>query len=110
SARANPGVLALQAGLSALATLPLVLVAFTYAVQPVLVDRYGLPAVAALAPLVALVATSLGRGCGIVLCGALILLGGREMGNLAADYRQRDEAIDAHGSLISSHRNDEPVL
>lgn len=106
----NPMALAVQAGLLSLALLPLVLIAFAYLVQPVLVDRYGLPAVAALAPVVALASANLGRICHIALCGALIILGGREMGKCAAQYRQRDAAIDAYVNLIDTLNSDDPVV
>src|SRR5262249_28035449 len=42
-----------QIGLSVLLLLPLALIAFSYVIQPALVDRYSLPAVAGLAPAVA---------------------------------------------------------
>jgi hypothetical protein len=42
-----------QVGMSALLLLPIVLIIFSYAIQPALVPRYSLPAVAGLAPAVA---------------------------------------------------------
>jgi len=85
-----PGELSPLAGLTGLAFLPLVLVAFSFTVQSVLVDRYGLAAVAALAPVVAFAIARVSRGWIVGVCGVLVLLGGREMDSLAAKYRYRD--------------------
>ncbi len=79
-----------MAGLLSLAALPVVLLVMSYVYQPVFVDRYALPAVLALAPLVAWVCLRFPRGLTVAICAGLLLACGLEMRYLADDYRSRD--------------------
>jgi hypothetical protein len=97
------------ASLAALALLPAVLVAFSYALQSVLVHRYALPALLALAPLTAVVTPRLPRLLTLALLllllfGALVALRSE-----AASFRARDRRAD---ELIAALRQatDGPIL
>jgi hypothetical protein len=87
TAVAEPGSMA---GLVGLAALPAVLLVMSYVYQPVFVDRYALPAVLALAPLVAWLCTWFPRWLAVAVCAGLWIVSGLEMHYLAEDYRSRD--------------------
>ncbi len=110
AARAGTVAVGLQVGLLALALLPVVLVAFSFTCQSVLVNRYSLAAVAALGPAVAFLLRRTGRVWIIALCGAAVLLGVREMGDLAAGYRYRDHESDELCALVGSRHGDGVIL
>lgn len=92
----GPGPLA---SLAALALLPVVLVVFSYTLQSVLVDRYALPALLALAPLTAIITARLPRVLALVLLllvlvGAIAGLRSDAVSSRARDWRA-DELIAA---------------
>jgi hypothetical protein len=98
------------AGLTGLLLLPITLVLFSYTVQPALVDRYGLPAVAALGPCTAFVASRMSRIWLATLCVFLVVAGTRDLGYRSAGYQERDRWTAGLISAIRRHTNDEPVL
>ena len=98
------------AGLTGLLLLPLVLVALSFTVQPVLVDRYALPAVAGLAPAVAYLASRMGRAWVVALVAFLTVVGTQQLGNQAAEARDRDRRTAETIAAIRRHRGGDPVL
>ena len=88
--------------LASLALLPLVLIVFSFTVQSALVDRYALPATAALAPLAALLAARLSRPWLLGFCLLLIASGTLNLHDLAQQYQERDRQTD---DLIASIRH-----
>jgi hypothetical protein len=101
---------AVLAGLTGLILLPLILLVFSYAVLPVLVDRYALPAVAGLAPAVAFAVSRTSRFWASALCGFLVLLGTHHMGALRGWYDQRDQQTAELMDALRRHTAGEPVL
>ena len=63
-------------GLSGLLALPLLLVVFSYAIQPATVPRYGVPAVLGLAPVVAWLVSRSGGAVSAILAILLVCQGG----------------------------------
>lgn len=98
------------AGLTSLALLPLVLILFSHAVLSVMVDRYFMVAVAALAPITAPVVARTPRLGQCVLCGVLFLLGAYD---LSAYRKNMEEGTTQNAELIDSIRSltwEEPVF
>jgi hypothetical protein len=79
-----------MAGLLSLAALPVVLLVMSYVYQPVFVDRYALPAILALTPLVAWVCSRFPRWLAVAVCAGLWIVSGLELHHLADDYHSRD--------------------
>jgi hypothetical protein len=79
-----------MAGLLSLAAMPFVLLVMTYVYQPVLLDRYALPAVLALAPPIAWACVRFPRWLAVIVCAGFWLSCGVEMRYLADDYRTKD--------------------
>jgi hypothetical protein len=81
-----------QAGLLALGLMPVLLVAFSYAIQSVLITRYCLPAVAALGPACAYLIARCPRVVLLAFCGALVVMSALELRAMTvkfdADQRQ----------------------
>jgi hypothetical protein len=90
-------------GLAALGLFPLLLITFSWTVQSVLVDRYALPATAAIAAAVAVVVAGLSRPWLLALCALLVASGTRHLYDLAQEYQARDRDSDA---LIAAVRRD----
>ena len=67
------------ASLSALALMPLVLLVFSYLVQPVLIPQYAISAVAGLAPGIALVLSRVSRTMLVALCAFFLLVGAQRL-------------------------------
>jgi hypothetical protein len=76
--------------LLALLLLPFVLLALSHLYQPVLLERYAMPAVLALALLVAAVCRGRNRWAVAALCATFAVQGGVELGRKAEEYRLRD--------------------
>jgi uncharacterized membrane protein len=91
SARASGAGLILLAGLASLVLLPPALLWLSYKVQPVLTERYALPAVAAFVPGMAFVTSFLPTLWMYGLCVCLFLGGAYEMALLANSLRNQDE-------------------
>jgi hypothetical protein len=80
-----------QMGLSALLLLPVVLIVFSYVVQPALVPRYSLPAVAGLAPAVAWLYVRLSWRWALVTNLIFLGQGGWQLHEEARLMRTRDD-------------------
>jgi hypothetical protein len=106
-ARPDPRCLA---GLTALGALPLILVGFSYTVQPVLVDRYAIPAVAAIGPAAAYALAGAGRGWVLAACAFLLASGAYTMHSLDLRYRERDARTAELAAAVRKHTGDQPVL
>jgi hypothetical protein len=124
---ADAGDVTAQAGLTGLLLLPPLLVLFSYAVQPALVNRYGLPAILGLAPVAAWGLARLSRPWLIGLGVVLALVGVYNQGGLAegaiglnlevqgglkaqaAVFRQRDEKTDKLIDTLRRNTGPEPV-
>jgi hypothetical protein len=104
-----PGASAL-AGMTALVLLPFVLVVVSFTLQPVWVDRYGLPAVAALAPAATLIVARMSRTWGLVACLFLALASTRHLKNEAIEARERDARTQTFMDQLRAHRHEAPVL
>lgn len=70
------GPLAVLAGVAALIGLPAIMVAFSYAVQPVYDPRYSFPAVAGVVALAGWLGGCCTRGWALILCAWLAVVGG----------------------------------
>jgi hypothetical protein len=90
-------------GLASLAMLPLVLIVFSVTVQSALVDRYALPATAALAGIAALLLAPVSRPWLIALGALLAISTTLNLHDLAEEYRARDRKTDA---LIAAIRRE----
>ncbi len=107
-ARGGPERAALV-GLGCLLLMPALLVAFSYTVQSVLVDRYAVATVLAVAPLTAVLAARLPRPVTVLFLLVLAALSGGDLRRRAAEDRARDGRAD---ELIAAVRDstDGPVL
>jgi hypothetical protein len=97
------------AGLTGLALLPVILIAFSYAVQPAMLDRYGLPAVAAVAPAVAWVASRASRRLVLVFLAACIVFSTVKLRLDALAYQERDRATDRLIDALRKYCPEDPV-
>ena len=104
------GDLSLQAGMTGLVLMPVALIVFSFTVQSVLVSRYGLPAVAALAPVVAYAVSRTNRGWALALCAFLALESTREMELQAFRYRERDAASNQLMETLRTRTSDGAVV
>jgi hypothetical protein len=104
------GDLSLQAGLSALVAIPILLVLFSYAVQSVLMPRYGFTSVAALAPALAWLMTGIPRPWLLLISLVAIGAGGAEMRRKADVDRDEDLYVDRIMAAIRNDTGSEPVL
>jgi hypothetical protein len=98
------------AGLTGLILLPAVLLVVSYTVQPVFLDRYALPAVAALAPAVAFVTARMGRVWVLAVAAYFALVSTHQLTSLAAEARARDRRTEQLIATIRDHRGDKPVI
>jgi hypothetical protein len=102
--------LRLQAGLLGLALIPVVLIVFSFTVQPVLIYRYGLLALAALAPVVAWALSDAPRGAVLACCGLFLFLGSWELHNRAAHRRLNDAAYARLGAVLDCQLDDRSII
>ena len=98
------------AGLTGLLLLPAVLIALSYAAQPAMMGRYALPAIAAVAPIVALVARGIDRVRWSVVCLVLLLLGSYNLAGVRQYMQTRDADWDRLAAWLASDHPQEPVL
>jgi hypothetical protein len=98
------------AGLAGLVLMPLILVIFSYTVQPLLVDRYALPTVASLAPAIASVISPMPDVWLVALCGLLFLIGVYNLRDLHRASWQQDRRSAALMQALREHTGEEPVL
>jgi hypothetical protein len=103
----DPSVLA---GLAGLALMPLVLVALSFSVMPLMSERFALPAVASLAVATASVVSHVPGPWAAALCGLLYLIGGLNLRDLLSSYRQEEKRIGELIHAIRTHTGEEPVL
>jgi hypothetical protein len=104
------GDLSLQAGLSALFAVPLLLVLFSYAVQSALVPRYAVTGVAALAPALAWLMTGI-RGRWLLLMSLLaVAAGSAEMRHKADTDRAEDQYVDRMITAIRRDTGQETIV
>ncbi len=96
--------------LAGLALLPVALAVFSVTVQPVLVDRYALPATAAVAAVTALVLVPLSRPWLVALCVLLAAGATLNLRELAREYAERDLRTDALIAAIRTDTGDEIVV
>jgi hypothetical protein len=85
--RRNPRRLA---GVVSLALLPFVLLALSYLYQPVFMARYALPAVIALAPLLAWICARAPRWAVVALCAGFCVASGLGFRTMTDHYQSRD--------------------
>lgn len=90
-------------GVTGLALMPVVLIGLSYAVKPMLVPRYGIPAVAALAPAVAFGMCRASRGWLLALCLFLVVVGARDLRAFADEGRDEDRVTE---QLVTAIRRD----
>lgn len=88
--RESQGDLTLLAGLTGLLLLPLALIVMSYILQPVLVPRYALPAVAALAPAAAFALSRKARGWIVLACVWFVLLNMVSLRELLGQAHKQD--------------------
>jgi hypothetical protein len=98
-----------MAGFVALGGFPIVLVVFSYIVQPVHVSRYALPGAVCLAPVIAYLASRLRPSVAVVLAAFLALLSTVQLHHQAAGYRARDAALNELAADIRANTANEPV-
>ena len=103
---ANLPALSSLAGLSGLFFLPVILVLFSYCVQPVMHARYALPAVASLAPAVAFLVSGASRKVVIGLCLVFLLVGTVKLTLDTLGSKESDQGTDR---LIDAIRKHNPV-
>jgi hypothetical protein len=104
-----PRDLTALAGLTGLIALPLVLIAFSFLVQPTLVDRYGMPAVAALAPAVAWAAARMTRAWAGILWIFFVVVSSAGLSQECKSYRARDEGTRELIAAIEERTGSDPV-
>jgi hypothetical protein len=97
------------AGLLALGLLPLVLIGFSAAVQPVLIARYGMPAAAALAAVTALVGARLPRPVLAGGCAALLALGTWHLHGGARHAAYTDRHTDELAAVLRARTGNDPI-
>jgi uncharacterized membrane protein len=107
--QANGDPVTALAGLTGLCFLPIVLILFSYAVQPVLAERYGLPALAALAPAVAYLASRVSRRWVLVFLAACIALSTVKLRLDTLAYSERDRATDRLVDAIRDYGPENPI-
>ena len=98
------------AGLVGLACMPLALVFLSLTVQPVLVDRYALPAVASFAPPIAAVISNTSELWIGVLCAPIFCVGVHEMRRLHTLCRDREQEKRDLVRAICRRTGAEPVF
>jgi hypothetical protein len=99
-----------HAGLTSLALLPLVLILFSFLVQPVLVSRYALPAVAGLAPIVAAFAARLGWAGNLGFCVLLAAISTLGLHTEVQEQRRREAHTQELVQAIRTTPTSVPVL
>jgi hypothetical protein len=97
------------AGLLALGLMPLVLVGFSAAVQPVLIARYGMPAAAAVAPIMALVGARLPRLVLAGACAALLAWGTWLLHTEAGRAAGADRRTNELAAVLRARTGDDPI-
>ena len=98
------------AGLTGLLALPAVLIALSYAAQPAMMGRYALPAIAAVAPVAALMARGIDRPRWSVVCVVLLLLGSCNLAGVRQYMQTRDADWDQLAAWLASDHPHVPVL
>lgn len=104
------GDLTFQAGILGLTLLPLVLIAFSFTVQSVLVDRYGIPAIATIAPVVAYLTSRVSRAWVLALCAYLIIGSGHFLGSESLRFRTIDANMNHLNETIRTRTGSDPVV
>ena len=97
-------------GLSSLVCFPALLVLFSYVVQPALIPRYAIAAVAGLAPGIALVVHTIPRAFLAVLCVFFLLSSSRSLRHMAIDHEVRTQRTIELADVIRRHTADHPVV
>ncbi len=98
------------AGLAGLLVMPLALAVLSYAVEPLLVDRYAMPAVVGFAPAIAAVIAPLAPFWMVLLSGALMTIGASHLQSLRARYWERDKLTAELIDAIHRHTGESPVF
>jgi hypothetical protein len=98
------------AGLTGLLLLPAVLIGLSYAAQPAMMGRYALPAIAAVAPIVALMARGIDRLRWSVVCLVLLVLGSYNLAGVRQYMQTRDADWDQLAAWLASDHPHGPVL
>ena len=98
------------AGPTGLLALPAVLIALSYAAQPAMMGRYALPAIAAVAPVAALMARGIDRPRWSVVCVVLLLLGSCNLAGVRQYMQTRDADWDQLAAWLASDHPHVPVL
>jgi hypothetical protein len=98
------------AGLAGLAVMPLALVVLSYALEPLLVDRYAAPTVLGFAPAIAAVIAPLAPFWMVPLSGALMTFGASHLQSLRARYCETDKRTAELIEAIQRHTGESPVF
>jgi hypothetical protein len=99
-----------QVGISALLLLPIVLIIFSYAIQPALVPRYSLPAVAGLAPAVAWLFARVPWRWTLLAILVFLGQGGWQLNEQAMLMRARDRETQALLATLEAKTDSELIL
>jgi hypothetical protein len=97
-------------GLTSLAAYAPALIAFSFLVQSVLVSRYGIPAILALAPAAAYAVARMTKGWAIVLIAFLISASAFELRQRSMHAREQDAERTDLIEAIRRHAGDGPVV
>jgi hypothetical protein len=108
--RKEPGELALQAGLSGLLLLPIVLIAFSYTVQSVLMTRYAVPAVLALSLPVAHLMHRIPTTWLFLLLALFFVEGESAIQKRARAWEAETQDMDRLITAIRTETDNQPVL
>jgi hypothetical protein len=98
------------AGLTGLVFMPVFLILFSFAVQPVWVERYALPAVAGLAPAVAFLVARMARVTVLALIAFFLVVSTQQLRNQATEAREQDQRTDAVIATLRQHDGDGPII
>ena len=98
------------AGLTILIALPLLLFILSYIAQPLVQDRYAMPALAAFSPLLASVISLVPGNAIWVVLGLIIWAGVDNLQSLRVEYVKRDEMTDELIDIICDYTSDSVVL
>lgn len=97
-------------GLVALGFLPFLLLIFSWAVQPALMARYALPALAAMGPAVAAVLARFPRAWSVAACICLVVAGAFKLSGEVGAGRETDRQADALIDAVRQRTDGAPVV
>jgi hypothetical protein len=99
-----------SAGLLGLGLLPVIIILISITVQPVLMPRYALPALAALIVILAFGCSLLPRSVQLAACVLLILAGALQLRASAAQAKQFDATVQHYIAMLRQLPDGSPIL